>query len=56
VAMKLQKEAALESDLLDMVAYPVRFVRREEIAESDAETFKRHESSQPRKKKKKSQW
>jgi hypothetical protein len=32
VAMKLQKEAALESDVLDMVANPVRFVRREEIA------------------------
>jgi hypothetical protein len=32
VAMKLQKEVALESDVLDMVANPMRFVRREEIA------------------------
>jgi hypothetical protein len=32
MAMKLQKEAASESDILDMVANPVRFVRREEIA------------------------
>jgi hypothetical protein len=32
VAMKLQKEAALESDVQDMVANPVRFVRMEEIA------------------------
>jgi hypothetical protein len=30
VAMKLQKEAASESDVLDMVANPVRFVTREE--------------------------
>jgi hypothetical protein len=30
--MKLQKEAASESDVQDMVANPVRFVRREEIA------------------------
>jgi hypothetical protein len=30
--MKLQKEAASEADVLDMVANPVRFVRREEIA------------------------
>jgi hypothetical protein len=30
VAMELQKEAAPESDVLDMVANPVRFVRREE--------------------------
>jgi hypothetical protein len=31
VAMKLQKEAASELDVLDMVANPMRFVRREEI-------------------------
>ena len=30
MAMKLQKEAASESDVLDMVANPVRFVTREE--------------------------
>jgi hypothetical protein len=30
--MELQTKAALESDVLDMVANPVRFVRREEIA------------------------
>jgi hypothetical protein len=29
--MKLQKEAASELDVLDMVANPMRFVRREEI-------------------------
>ena len=29
--MKLQMEAALESDVLDMVANPVRFVRKEEM-------------------------
>jgi hypothetical protein len=32
VALELQKEAASESDVQDMVANPVRFVRREEIA------------------------
>jgi hypothetical protein len=32
VATELQKEAASELDVLDMVANPVRFVRREEIA------------------------
>jgi hypothetical protein len=30
--MKLQKEVASESDVLDMVANPVRFMKREEIA------------------------
>jgi hypothetical protein len=32
VAMELQKEAESESDVQDLVANPVRFVRREEIA------------------------
>jgi hypothetical protein len=56
VAMELQKEGAWESDVLDMVANPMRFVRRgcARMRGDGDGSFKCHESSQPRKKKKES--